>query len=81
MTMTQQHETDDLERLVPHFEHLDNREIQDVFIIAARAIEQSLQACGARPGTDYTLLDLYKLALPFALERFKEAGTDLKFWG
>jgi hypothetical protein len=61
------------------FEYLDNRNIHDVFIIAARSIEQSLQACGARPGNDYTLLDLYQLAMPFALERFKEAGTAVNF--
>lgn len=71
----------ELMSLVPRLEELDTRDIQDAFIAAARGIEQSLQACGAQPGTDYTLLDLYKLALPFALERFKEAGTDLKFFG
>jgi hypothetical protein len=82
MMMTETTEINEPDRLVPHFDELDPRgDIQDVFITAAGGIEQSLLACGARPGTDYTLLDLYKLALPFALERFKEAGTDLKFFG
>ena len=67
--------------LVPRLETLDTRDMQDVFITAAGGIEQSLQTCGAQPGTDYTLLELYQLALPFVLERFKDAKTDLKFFG
>ncbi len=65
--------------LIPKFEHVDTKNSQDVFIIAAAAIEQSMMQCGAVPGEDYTVLDLFKLAQPFALESFKQSGHDLKF--
>lgn len=37
----------------------------------AYTVEDSLISAGAEPGKDYSILDLYKLAQPFALEVFK----------
>jgi len=66
--------------LIPHFQHTDTRNAQDAFIVAATAIEQAMTQCGAKPDEDYTLLDLFNLASPFAVERYKESGNDLKFF-
>lgn len=46
-------------------------ELADELMAFAYTVEQSLIQSGANPGEDYTLLDLYKLAQPFALEKFK----------
>ena len=39
--------------------------------MTAEIIEDSLIKAGAKPGTDYTILDLFKLAQPFLLHRYK----------
>jgi hypothetical protein len=44
----------------------------DAFMITADIIERSLIQAGATPGKDYTLLDLYKLAQPFVLDRYQK---------
>lgn len=46
-------------------------ELSDEYLAMAYTIEESLISAGAEPGKDYTILDLYKLAQPFALELFK----------
>jgi hypothetical protein len=38
----------------------------------AKNVEDSLLMAGAEPGKDYTILDCYKLASPFALEVFRK---------
>ena len=55
----------------------------DAFLITADIIEKSLIQGGAKPGKDYTIIDLYKLAQPFILHRYQEgqltdAGYDPK---
>lgn len=44
----------------------------DCYQIIAANIEGSLIQAGATPGKDYTVLDVYKLAQPFVLERFRK---------
>lgn len=45
--------------------------LSDEYLAMAYTIEESLISAGAVPGKDYTILDLYNLAQPFALELFK----------
>lgn len=45
--------------------------LSDEYLAMAYTVELSLISAGAEPGKDYTLLDLYRLAQPFALELFK----------
>lgn len=43
---------------------LDTRMPADAYRVAAYNVEQSLIDAGAVPGKDYSILDLYKLAVP-----------------
>lgn len=54
-------------------------ELADEYLAMAYTIEQSLIAAGAAPGKDYTLLDLYKLAQPFALELFRDDSKQMRY--
>jgi hypothetical protein len=50
----------------------------DVFLILACNIEDSLIGGGAVPGKDYKRLDLFRMARPFMLARFKSGKlTDI----
>jgi hypothetical protein len=49
-------------------------DLADEFYAIAYNIETSMLNAGAKPGKDYTYLDLYKLAQPFVLELFQ--GND-----
>ena len=64
-------------RLIKHFDNLQNDHLNDVMIIMAKNVEDSLLECGAIPGEDYTLLDLYKLASPLVAERWQT--QDLQY--
>lgn len=57
--------------LIPSFDQVNIDAIEDFYMIIAKNIEISLIQSGAVAGTDYTILDLYKLAQPFVLEKFK----------
>jgi hypothetical protein len=63
--------------LMPYFETTDLNDLGDYWWLLAKAAEQSLIQSGAVPGQDYSLLDLYKLAQPFVVERFKSRGLDI----
>lgn len=63
--------------LIPILETMDTRTIQDCFYVTALCIEQSLQESGAVPNQDYKLTDLYALAQPFVLEKFKSDGLKI----
>ena len=58
--------------LIRDFSLLGSNDLEDCFLIIAKNIENSLLMVGARPGEDYTYLDLYKLAAPFVLHRFRK---------
>jgi len=55
----------------------DHTTLEDLLLVMAKNVECSLMEAGAKPGKDYTLLDLYKLAQPFALETYK--GGKINF--
>lgn len=54
-------------------------ELADEYLAMAYTIELSLISAGAEPGKDYTILDLYKLAQPFALELFRDDSKNLRY--
>jgi hypothetical protein len=58
--------------LIPDFNHIADDDFTDFFSIIAKNIEDSLIQSGAKPSKDYTILDLYNLAQPFALTKFKD---------
>jgi len=49
----------------------DPSTLEDLILIMAKNVERALIEGGAVPGEDYTILDLYGFARPFALEVFK----------
>jgi len=74
-------EEDGHQPLLKHFETTDLNTLQDFWWLTAKAIEQSLMQSDAIPGTDYSRVDLYKLAQPFVLERFKSTNMDVSVYG
>lgn len=54
------------EREVIEFTLLDNK-----IYVAALSVERAMLSGGLRPGKDYQALDLYRLAMPLALDMFK----------
>lgn len=62
-------------QLIRSYETIDQTTLEDFYMAIAQSIEKSLIQAGATPGTDYTFLDLYKLAQPFVLEKFKKEGA------
>lgn len=63
--------------LIPDFEHTDSGTVKDLLWLSARSIEQSMIECGAVPGQDYSMLDLYKMAVNFAAIRFEKSAVEL----
>jgi len=63
-------------KLIRNFTSTDNTDLQDLIMILAKNIEESMIQAGAQPEKDYSILDLYKLAQPFALEVFKNKGVN-----
>ena len=57
--------------LIKELDVMVKNTLNDEYLAVAYTIEKSLLDAGAKPGQDYSLLDLYKLAQPFVLERFK----------
>lgn len=53
--------------------------LSDEYLAMAYNVEQSLIAAGGVPGKDYTLLDLYKLAQPFAIELFRDDNRNMEY--
>jgi hypothetical protein len=53
--------------------------LDDLFLIMAKNVEESLIKGGARPGIDYSILDLYELAQPFTLEIFKRNIATMSY--
>ncbi len=61
-------------KLIERYSDYDLETFEDAYLFMAASIEDSLNSAGAVPGKDYSRVDLYKLAQPFALEYFKEHG-------
>lgn len=64
--------------LIPYIQHTDITVLQDFWWLTARAIEESLVCSNAKPGEDYSRLDLYKLAKPIVLQRYKKTEMDVQ---
>lgn len=59
------------DKLIPCFEQVDLDGMKNIWLCMAKSTEASLQQTGDKPGKDYSIRDLYRLAQPFALEQFK----------
>ena len=57
----------------------DYNQLKDLIACLAANFEDSLIENGAIPGKDYSRLDLYKLAQPFALHMFKSEQLGISF--
>ncbi|MFZ2451347.1 MAG: hypothetical protein WAW36_12590 [Methylovulum miyakonense] len=66
-------------RLIKKLDLSIRGELSDEFMAIAYTIEESLISAGAEPGKDYNILDLYRLAQPFALEIFK-SNENIKYF-
>ncbi len=51
--------------------------LDDCFLVMAGTIEDSIISARAIPGKDYSILDLYKLAEPFVLHKFKQPSSTM----
>jgi hypothetical protein len=68
-----------MKQLMTKLEVYGQNAFPDAFYMTAYHIECSLIQAGAEPGKDYMLLDLYKLAQPFVLNRYqKNELTDCR---
>jgi hypothetical protein len=59
-------------KLLRDLDNLAPESLDDLLLVMAKNVEDGLIKGGARPGIDYSILDLYGLAQPFALEIFKK---------
>lgn len=66
-------------KLINDFEFTSPDTLEDLLLILAKNIEESLIQAGAIAGKDYNILDLYKLAQPFALEKFKSPDNNISY--
>jgi len=64
--------------LITKFESTNPKTFDDLLLVLAKNVEDSLLSAGAIPGKDYTILDCYKMAQPFALEIFK-SNNDISY--
>jgi hypothetical protein len=56
---------------------VDKDAFPDAFAITAPIIENAIIHIGAVPGKGHTLLDLFKLAQPFVLERYQKCELSV----
>ena len=66
-------------KLIPIMDEMDSGHLGDEFMAVAHTIETSLMDSGAVPGQDYTILDLYTLAQPFVLDKFKSEELEIAY--
>lgn len=62
-------------KLIRDFEKVEISSLEDLLLVMAKNVEDSLLLAGAVPEKDYTILDCYKLGQPLALEIFKKHGN------
>ena len=67
------------EKLLNDIESVKPEELSDLLLVMAKNVEESLIKGGARAGIDYSILDLYQLAQPFALEVFKNNINTISY--
>lgn len=64
--------------LIGRLDTMGRGALADEYLAIASNIESALRYAGAAPGKDYTHLDLFRLALPFVVEKFK-AGSITEY--
>lgn len=64
-------------RLLTTYETVDMSALEDVIYVFALNVEDALITGGAEPGKDYTILDLYKMAMPLAKDYYEK--NDVNF--
>ena len=77
MSNTKAQTNKDQNRLLKRFSLMGSNELSDEYFAIAYNIEDALLYSGAEPGKDYTRLDLFHLAQPFVLEKFK--GVKMEY--
>lgn len=63
--------------LVEFLNDMQPDSFQDQLWLMARCIEEAMVNGGACPGEDYSVVDLYGLAMPYALEKLRADKLDL----
>ena len=66
-------------RLIQKLGHMGAGELSDEYFALAYNVEDALLYAGAVPGKDYTYLDLFRLAGPLVLEKFKDGKTEYTY--
>jgi hypothetical protein len=64
-------------RILKTYERIAKNTFDDLLYACAVTVEDALQTGGARPGVDYQLLDLYRLAMPLAMDFGKDAEITM----
>lgn len=59
--------------LIDRVDHYDINHMEDMLQVAAINVENALINAGAKPGVDYNIMDVFKLAQPFAFEMFSKS--------
>jgi hypothetical protein len=67
------------DKLLHDIESVKPEQLSDLLLVMAKNIEESMIKGGAKPGTDYSMIDLYQLAQPFALEVFKNNINTISY--
>ncbi|MBC8180005.1 hypothetical protein H8E88_02665 [candidate division KSB1 bacterium] len=62
--------------LIPHFDSMGSKEMSEEFTAIAHNIEKAFLQVGAIPGKDYTYKDLFDIASPFVLHKFKNGSAN-----
>lgn len=57
----------------------DDRPLEDLLMVLAETIENSMLQAGAKPDVDYTYRDLFELANPYALAMFNDPKGKVSF--
>lgn len=55
----------------------DDVPLADLLHALAMNIEEAMLEAGATPGSDYKMLDIFQMAMPFALERWSTDGSNV----
>jgi hypothetical protein len=68
------------DHLIPYVGNTDPTALEDLLLVVAKNVEAALKAAGAQKGKDYTYLDLFTLAQPFALDIWNNTtGKNFRF--
>jgi hypothetical protein len=70
-----------IESLITPPDLTDLSTVPDYWLHCACNVELGLQAAGARPGIDYSILDLFKLARPLVVAELKKGSISLVKYG